>query len=191
VLVWITRRGLPAIRLTSPPLRFRFREDELDAWLDEHATPDAANREASTTRDRARRTGPYATVESTSSTTRCSTRRQPRSTGGQRFNAEACARSQVAAQALRRAHDHASQLHERETADVDGAAMREQQHTQGLPALARPRQRQRPADSAERAALTASSGSSLPRNRRSARALLPTSTTVSPQPLRWRVKPAP
>ena len=44
---------------------------------------------------------------------------------------------------------------------------------------------------AERAALIASSGSSLPCKRRSARAVRPTSTTASPRSLRKRVSPAP
>jgi excisionase family DNA binding protein len=36
VLRWIDTRGLPARRLTNRAIRFR--EDEVEAWLDEHAT---------------------------------------------------------------------------------------------------------------------------------------------------------
>ena len=49
---------------------------------------------------------------------------------------------ELRAQVLRRRHDHASQLHQREPADIDGTATSEQQHAQGLLALAGPRQRQ-------------------------------------------------
>jgi excisionase family DNA binding protein len=46
VLRWIETRGLPARRLTSRAIRFD--EDELDAWLMEHATA-APGREAPAT----------------------------------------------------------------------------------------------------------------------------------------------
>jgi excisionase family DNA binding protein len=45
VLRWTDSRGLPVIRLTSRALRYD--EDEIDAWLAEHATA-APGREART-----------------------------------------------------------------------------------------------------------------------------------------------
>ena len=59
VLRWIDTRGLPARRLTSRAIRFR--EDELDAWLDEHATG-AADRGVSATRANRAHDGAYAPV---------------------------------------------------------------------------------------------------------------------------------
>ena len=47
--------------------------------------------------------------------------------------------SQLVAQALRRGHDHAAELDDRDAADVDGAASCEQEQTQSLLPLARAR----------------------------------------------------
>jgi excisionase family DNA binding protein len=67
VLRWTRRGQLPAFRLPGGALRYR--AEALEQWLGEHATTDAVNREASTTRHRARRDGAYGTLESDSSTT--------------------------------------------------------------------------------------------------------------------------
>jgi excisionase family DNA binding protein len=67
VLRWVEIRGLPARRLTSRAIRFR--EDELEAWIDERATAGAADRGAPATRRRARRAGAYAAVGSASPAT--------------------------------------------------------------------------------------------------------------------------
>jgi excisionase family DNA binding protein len=58
VLRWTRRGELPAFKLPGGAVRYR--EAELDAWLEAHATADTANRELSDTRSRARSTGPYA-----------------------------------------------------------------------------------------------------------------------------------
>lgn len=49
---WVRSGKLPAIRLSAGAIRFR--ESELEAWLDEHATADGADRVAPTTRHAAR-----------------------------------------------------------------------------------------------------------------------------------------
>ena len=81
-----------------------------------------------------------------------------------------------------RGHDHAAELDERDPAHVDGAAPSEQQHPQRLLPLSRARQRRRARLRAPSGLHgVASSGSSLPRSRRSPRLLRPTSCTVSPR----------
>lgn len=67
VLRWIDTRGLPARRLTSRAIRFR--EDELEAWIDARATADGADREVSPTRNAARQDGAYGPVSSVASPT--------------------------------------------------------------------------------------------------------------------------
>jgi excisionase family DNA binding protein len=57
VLRWTRRGELPAFRLPGGAIRFR--EADLDDWLEEHATADTATRESPDTRNRARRLGPY------------------------------------------------------------------------------------------------------------------------------------
>jgi excisionase family DNA binding protein len=67
VLRWTRRGELPAFRLPGGALRYR--AETLDHWLGERETTDAENREASTTRHRARRRGAYGLLEFDSSTT--------------------------------------------------------------------------------------------------------------------------
>jgi excisionase family DNA binding protein len=70
VLRWTRAGELRGYRMPGTARgRLRYRLDELEAWLEQRATTDAANREASTTRHRARRNGAYGTLESDSSTT--------------------------------------------------------------------------------------------------------------------------
>jgi excisionase family DNA binding protein len=70
VLRWTRAGYLRGYRMPGTARgRLRYRLEEVEAWLEEHATTDAANREASTTRHRARRNGAYGTLESDSSTT--------------------------------------------------------------------------------------------------------------------------
>jgi excisionase family DNA binding protein len=57
ILRWHRRGKLPGFRLPGGAVRFR--EADLDAWLDQHATADTATRESPDTRNRARRLGPY------------------------------------------------------------------------------------------------------------------------------------
>jgi excisionase family DNA binding protein len=57
VLRWHRRGELPGFKLPGGMLRFR--EDDLDEWLEQHATADTATRESRDTRNRARRPGPY------------------------------------------------------------------------------------------------------------------------------------
>jgi excisionase family DNA binding protein len=53
VLRWVRCGRLPAIRISTGAIRFR--ESEIELWLDEHKTADDADREAPTTRRAARR----------------------------------------------------------------------------------------------------------------------------------------
>jgi excisionase family DNA binding protein len=62
VLRWTRRGELPAIRLPGGAIRYR--ATDLEAWLAQRETTDAANREALTTRHRARRQGAYGSLES-------------------------------------------------------------------------------------------------------------------------------
>jgi excisionase family DNA binding protein len=52
ILRWVRCGRLPAIRISAGAIRFR--ESEIEAWLDEHTTADGADREAPATRDAAR-----------------------------------------------------------------------------------------------------------------------------------------
>jgi excisionase family DNA binding protein len=61
VLRWIDTRGLPARRLTSRAIRFC--EDEVEAWLDKHATG-AAPREGESQPGGRAHTGGYAALRS-------------------------------------------------------------------------------------------------------------------------------
>jgi excisionase family DNA binding protein len=70
VLRWTRVGELRGYRLPGTARgRLRYRLDEVEAWLERRATTDAANREASTTRNRARRREAYGSLESDSSTT--------------------------------------------------------------------------------------------------------------------------
>jgi excisionase family DNA binding protein len=61
VLRWTRRGELPAIRLPGTARgRLRYRPEEVEAWLEEHATTGTADRGLSHTRaNRARRDGHY------------------------------------------------------------------------------------------------------------------------------------
>jgi excisionase family DNA binding protein len=48
VLTWVEERGLQGERFTSRAIRYR--KDKLDAWIEEHATGAAGEREVSPTR---------------------------------------------------------------------------------------------------------------------------------------------
>jgi excisionase family DNA binding protein len=52
ILRWVRTGRLPAIRISTGAIRFR--ESELESWLDERATADGADRVAPTTRRTAR-----------------------------------------------------------------------------------------------------------------------------------------
>jgi excisionase family DNA binding protein len=70
VLRWTRAGELCGYRLPGTARgRLRYRLDEVEAWLERRATTDAANREAPTTRGRARRAGAYGTLDSFSPTT--------------------------------------------------------------------------------------------------------------------------
>jgi excisionase family DNA binding protein len=70
VLRWTRAGELRGYRLPgSVRGRLRYRLSEVEAWLERRATAGAANREAPTTRRRARRAGAYGTLDSFSPTT--------------------------------------------------------------------------------------------------------------------------
>jgi excisionase family DNA binding protein len=54
LLRWTRAGKVPAVKLPSGAVRYRL--DQIDAWLDEHAMADGADREAPTTRRAARHT---------------------------------------------------------------------------------------------------------------------------------------
>jgi excisionase family DNA binding protein len=56
VLRWTRRGALPGYRMPGGAIRTR--EDELEAWLEQHSTADTATRESPDTRNRVRRSGP-------------------------------------------------------------------------------------------------------------------------------------
>jgi excisionase family DNA binding protein len=57
ILRWTRRGDLPAFKLGAA---VRYREVELAAWLEAHATADTTNRGSPDTRSRVRHSGPYA-----------------------------------------------------------------------------------------------------------------------------------